>query len=46
MSSKDMLETLHVPSGLGKPQSPPGGTGSSACGKDAVWASLLTVPHP
>lgn len=45
MPSEDMLETLHVPSGLGKPQCPPGGAGSSARGKDVVWTSL-TLPHP
>lgn len=39
MPSEDMLETLHVPCGLGKPQCPPGGAGKSACGKDVVCAS-------
>lgn len=46
MPFEDILETLHVPSGLGKPQCPPGGAGTRACGKDVVWASLLTLPHP
>lgn len=45
VSSVDMLETLHVPSGLGKPLSS-GWAGESACGKDVVWASLLILLHP
>lgn len=36
--SVDMLEALHIPSGFGKPQSPPGGTGKVPA--ERMWSGL------